>query len=890
MDDAEQIMAEGLRPNQPTNFADNLKWNIEGNVFLTEKQGVQTWQEHIGEMAESKLESQSRTLAWELNAAQASLSDLVERGPHKDYDAERVGIQKEINKLTKQKEAINGRVQEHERDTTGHTKVFRVPKSKVQDYIAIDEAGTRDAQADAFKLNNYVTDRVKWAKQQTGIAEQQASHSLKEVNRFAKDRKAMHRQGVIHEMSYESARDDAARILKEHLATSWDSAPKNTGYRYKSFASDDGERSILAIYDRHSIYKKIGREWRPIFSQPVNEADKEAYGTDIQQQRRSPLLDKFKQVLYEGRSSTGERIKVGEQPYGGEYHFFWNEENPHVQQVGRPGTINPEIELDHFLSNPRARKMEDTEAWQQYQGSTEYLQLKILDKLITRAKALEPGSFEDELARSNDWYTFGSAEEARTSLEKAWSDEIGTDEHDWLPKFQPLINSLERIGESSQELSGAKTRIESWESGIQEELDQHLTTLAKGQLRNLQLKVASSPNYWRWAKDNHAVDDEGLPLIIFHGTKRGGFDKFGNLDVEGHIYGSTDVATGSTYSGGFTDDVTPVFATDLSDIEHTLNTTEKYSLEVGDDGYKVIQISRRDGGPIGEPIIEAATEEEFIVAWNRWIAEGKDVLNARGVYPLIYRLTNPLVVEGNGSNWNSIPLFAEHDGTPESLLADPMFQARMKTETKTTPLGQMYGNAKRQMEGSKFTADNLTDDYENSGQPDHVFANTRWAEGVAKAKQRAVDYQRAFESLKQYSHAFLIEPDNQNLHDHDVLAEASRIYSDALGEDFVLTSGTPGRNAGPDFLLLDTFSVGVHDTGTTRELSEIAEAAGHDGIIFKDIIDDGGQGGTDQPYGGLDPADVYVSFTTAQVKSAHNGGNFAEMSPDRNKLMYSATA
>lgn len=917
VDNAEQIMAEGLRPNQPTNFADNLQWNIEGNVFLTEKQGVQTWQEHVGEMAESKLENQSRSLAWDLNAAQASLSELVERGPHKNYDAERVEIQKEINKLTKQKEAINGRVQEHERDTTGHTKVFRVPKSKIQDYIAIDEAGTRDAQADAFKLNNYVTDRVKWAKQQTGMAEQDVSRAGAEQKRLGGVRRSI--QSDIKQANIErsESRSDFSERWSEYFNNRKSNAIASQGREFRVTGNEGNVGpSVWALPGKNGLYAEmpVGMrtpivlevkdhthgnpgKWTPVYRGYFDPADD---GPDGWTSKSNETLSADMFADFQSHVASLSGVSSWQRDMLPDGDLLAPQDWQPIDQSIPRASLNDEqvpfIEKNNILFGGINYYYADKQkAWEKHSnmpigdipGVTE---LSTINAYLRDMKETQAGTTRQGLG---PWWSSGKAHQIRLDLPGAVGvhthklDASG-DAYTHIAMMKELFAGLDRKGNSfgSQFENWAMTELfaeqkkgelKEWDEENLEEYNKVLTTLAKGQLRNLQLNVASNPNYWRWAKDNHAVDDEGLPLIIFHGTRRGGFDEFGNLDVEGHIYGSTDVATGSTYSGGFTDDVTPVFATDVYDIEHTLNTTENYSLEAGEDGYKVIQLSRRDGGPIGDPVIEAATEDELIVAWNSWIArrgpQGDRPLNTRGVYPLVYRLTNPMVVEGNGSNWNSIPLFAEHDGTPESLLADPMFQARMKTKTKTTPFGQMYGNAKMHAESE-----------------------------INKYDKRGMDYRKAFESLKQYSNAILLKHGNQHLHDHDVLAEASRIYSDALGEDFSVPIGLgkkagssrsdlpPNTVAGPDYLLLDTFSVGVHDTGTTRELSEIAEAAGHDGIIFKNIIDDGGQGGPDQRYGGLDPADVYVSFTTAQVKSAHNGGNFAEFAPDRNKLMYSATA
>jgi hypothetical protein len=75
---------------------------------------------------------------------------------------------------------------------------------------------------------------------------------------------------------------------------------------------------------------------------------------------------------------------------------------------------------------------------------------------------------------------------------------------------------------------------------------------------------------------------------------------------------------------------------------------------------------------------------------------------------------------------------------------------------------------------------------------------------------------------------------------------------------------------------------------TTRELAELAERSGHDGIVFKDITDHGGHGGPHIEYDEIEPSDVYVAFKKTQVKSAHNGGNFSDIGAKAGKMLYSA--
>ena len=61
----------------------------------------------------------------------------------------------------------------------------------------------------------------------------------------------------------------------------------------------------------------------------------------------------------------------------------------------------------------------------------------------------------------------------------------------------------------------------------------------------------------------------------------------------------------------------------------------------------------------------------------------------------------------------------------------------------------------------------------------------------------------------------------------------------------------------------------------TNAIVEIAREEGHDGVIFKNVIDPGGKAA-----GGIMPSTVYVAFESNQVKSVHNYGTFDPDNPD----------
>lgn len=879
VDNAEQIQEEGLRPNQPSNFSDGLRWNIEGNVFLTEKEGVQTWQEHVGEMAADKLEQQAYDIAGELHAALAGVA--VPGHTH----AEKQEIEEKIISLTKQKESIDSRLAEHEHDTTGHTKVFRVPKSHIQDYVAVDEAGTKDARADAFKLNNYVTERVKWAKQQTGKTQQKMSSATKAIKEHNKNLKVFTAAEASADAEVREARNTLQDLLQAKSNEIHGRNPQPVPIQYRvvdedgievSGTPDDtgrlqfdrvlgrfvpSKRSTLQLKDTTAP----DEPWVNLMTQPGGYGNPEEH---------------FESFMYDGFRPAA----PGEQP-DDDIQIHWRPE-----QIEQGGTKTVTDRWQWFADPERAMR----ESWQKYD---DWLQTSGL------------GQYRE--LRSEIFNLFPHGENLPTELRLGISSRrsMGVNRIEWLTdlqdryadkaEYKPIIQAAMAEMESRIALGESEQGLIDFENENDAHLQSNLTTLAKGQLRNMQLQVASNPNYWRWAKDNYAVDAEGLPLIIFHGTQKGGFGMFGRLDVPGHIYGSTDVPTGATYSGGFTDDVTPALATSVQDIEQALKGSKHWEFVYDPDGpnseyYEAYQIiDTKDG----TTVLDEATEGELVVSWNQWQAENAlQGVQARGVYPLVYRLTNPMVIDGEDQNWNEIPFLPMEtslfDENWRDVLALPQTQAWIKHR----PGGNQYGNADIKANVLDFLSQQLIDKNDESRKffpfgidqrvfPIPNFNNVRadvMVDNIRNAMKR-IDALRTDGAYGEFG---------DTEHQHPGTDGYVQNIMEILGEE-IAAAPTDGshfwhltEDQTANRLMHEIFK--FPDTMTTREFAKVAEHAGHDGIVWKNIIDHGGHGGETVDY--LDPADVYVAFTKEQVKSAHNTGAFAEMGDKREHLMYQATA
>lgn len=115
-------------------------------------------------------------------------------------------------------------------------------------------------------------------------------------------------------------------------------------------------------------------------------------------------------------------------------------------------------------------------------------------------------------------------------------------------------------------------------------------------------------------KDSKAVDESGNLVVLYHGTKNGGFTVFdpSMSDDENSLFFTNDPATASTYA--------------VDSISEVTDTPDSVPL------------------PKSKP--------KALRPFERNATKGK---GKSGAYKVYLNLTNPLVVEANGANWNNIP-------------------------------------------------------------------------------------------------------------------------------------------------------------------------------------------------------------------------------------------
>ncbi len=408
-------------------------------------------------------------------------------------------------------------------------------------------------------------------------------------------------------------------------------------------------------------------------------------------------------------------------------------------------------------------------------------------------------------------------------------------------------NAINGLYQQARAFNVALDNEKKWRSQNGDRKTELLGRAARNQLEEMQLKVASNPEYHRWAGENKAVDEEGLPLIIFHGTHWGGFGEMTGSDVEGHVYGSTNVDVASSYTGGrYTDDITPALATNVEDIASSLANSRMYALLQFDSPEKQMtryaivkshgmdELSNPEDFAHRDKLIPMSSEDELIVQWNKWISEaGKEAkIGSHGVYPLIFRLNNPLVVEGGRSNWSGIPVYP-HVKELDALdvMQIPFIERKIRE--------QYYGMSdKLANDLEQYVVDRLSEDYEDE---------------ELESSQELLEFREALErpTVDFVALSNLI----------DMAASWSVSASDIIEDIFEIPTEM-----------------------TTREWAEFAEEEGHDGIIFKDITDMGSSAAK------AIASDVFVAFGYGNVKSAHNIGTFEQETPRGSKLLYSAVS
>lgn len=159
-----------------------------------------------------------------------------------------------------------------------------------------------------------------------------------------------------------------------------------------------------------------------------------------------------------------------------------------------------------------------------------------------------------------------------------------------------------------------------------------------------------SPGQIEFFKDSKVRDAKGNLLTVYHGTKQGGFTVFSETDDIGYFF--TDSATNAgTYSGTYEE-----FAPQrYSSWEELIKSVEDTNVTISyDDELKTYTVENGwYSTEFGESEIDSAADEVFALVYDN------DYDNKMN-YLVYLNLTDPLIVNGNGSNWDNVVDF--YDG------------------------------------------------------------------------------------------------------------------------------------------------------------------------------------------------------------------------------------
>jgi hypothetical protein len=886
---ADAIAAQGLKPNQESNFDANLQFNIKGNVFLTEKSGVEQWQRMVGQGAGSRLDNelikQGRLVReMESNADQFENDwgdatwDKSEPWVTSSWERIQADLAEAIEKRDRMEEMRDNL----EHDYEDHTKVFRVPKKHIQGVAATDELGSADATGKAYKVNNWVSSQVRRAKEQIGVVQKQMSESQKAIRALDTEKQQLRGNAIVANARLNDAYIGLSEIMRLTRQNIAETAPavKQLKYTAKVGQNESGEKESQLFMQNPFTGESIH-----VFSMPYDPYDHQNDGAS--------LTSIFKNLILNVHDLE-DPVFIGDQPMDKGKQvatIHWPEEA--ASQFGSQEEAREALWIPEGMSAVADWSLSDWKEWRDNNVA--------MDQLNGLVAVLETNLFQLPVA-----YMPGKGVEGNRdrNFRAQLQDMI---QFEAAPEMRSLMAALSQFADNYDAAHDAKEAADQWEGINGEQYAANLTSLARGQLRDLQLKVASNPNYWQWGRDNYAVDDEGLPLIIFHGTTEGGFDEFTRFDVGEHIYGSTNVRTGSTYSGGWTDDITPCFATSVDDIERTLRSSKEFRLAEYSDGFVV---HRRDSS---DQVLTATTPEELVVKWNRWIGDNTASLRTSGVYPLIYRLENPMVVEGGGANWSRIPIMPE---SSDEIWDSPLMQGimRQRADRMDNPLtGPEMTKHQRLIANTLRVTDSgfMFDILEGKHDLDELFetnesqdiARDQFRKNMEKAAAVVGEMRgmsatfpqtlmqavvRTLERLPEKSVG--LQEQYEQAYAEGNMPAVERIQGHMRAEE-AAREGYQVMMSDRDAVLRKLVKV-IYEIpwdGTTRDLANVAQQSGHDGIVFRDIRDHGGKGGEDLEWDDLEPADVFVAFTRNQVKSAH-APEFSKLSEQAQKFVYSAVS
>lgn len=298
-------------------------------------------------------------------------------------------------------------------------------------------------------------------------------------------------------------------------------------------------------------------------------------------------------------------------------------------------------------------------------------------------------------------------------------------------------------------------------------------------------------------KDSKVRDENGNLKVMYHGSQDAGFH---------------------TFDANMSDDDTSFFFVDRNDVAASYSgTTETYEAQtirtaedmnnfiesIGVEGYEVIEKDGKftllyEGDRVADSNTAQGIYDEF--CWYEGVGEGD------ANYKVYLNLTNPLVVDAEGRNWNNVSreFSQEIADRYNSLTADE--RAAMTSLASWEEISIFRDEIRQALADTETGA---------RGSYDEAFA---W------------NIRRAYEKLG-----------GNSVNMYDLFTIASESFS----EDSINQFAVKQMN--------------------TRDYAQRAKAEGYDGVIFNNIVDVGGYGN-----GSEGASTVAIAFDSNQIKSVAN--------------------
>lgn len=344
-------------------------------------------------------------------------------------------------------------------------------------------------------------------------------------------------------------------------------------------------------------------------------------------------------------------------------------------------------------------------------------------------------------------------------------------------------------------------------------------------------------------------EDGKTPTKLYHGTESFGFTAFdlSKMDDGRSIFLTNNPEIASTYSGVETE----------NNIQHTINSIKAISSKVKSMSIYEIEKSlnslthdntnpelRADNDDLHYSIVDENAVNKFTAKVNSEIDYLIDYLKDR---------------EGYFTKFPKIDYDTKYSDFVEMLknrqynkISNPLFNLIESTKFDSTEEEQKF----RKIEKDSYELVRILEVYNNSpiiiskdsqGTIFGVF-NENKAKDCLKGKLTEQAQKGNYSLFAKIENPLIIDASKSNWNEIDVKSVINTPFGDAIKADY-----------GEDY-----FDYGTQHL-STREVSNYAKQAGYDGVIFKNLKDNGGRNSNVS----LDTAsDVYIAFNPNNVKSA----------------------